>query len=291
MPVPSKIDTLAPFLACPACHWPLQREEQRFVCAACRAEFPLENGVPKLVAPNRRAEIDARLAGFRDPHAGVRANRFFRALIPPDPVYDPGARARHARIRAALAQGVVLNLGSKATTWGEHVVNVDLAAPADLLADIAQLPFADNSVDGVICSYVLEHVSDAQACLDEICRVLKPGGQVYVTVPFIFPTHPDPLDRRRWTLDGLRHALCPYEETAAGPCGGPCSAFVALMPTLAGSVFSNFFVFNAVRFGLGWLLWPVKFLDVLAARSRRAYISAPAFFFLGRKRTRDDGKP
>ncbi|MCY3023226.1 MAG: class I SAM-dependent methyltransferase [Planctomycetota bacterium] len=285
-------------------------------CAACAATFPIQNGVPRLWPPSRATEIQASLAAFHDAHQAVRGSRFFRALLPPNPICDPGARRRTARVKEAMAGGLVLNLGSKDTAWGEHVVNVDLVLPQFniqnekckiehtgagnqepransqqprakstlLLADMHRLPFADASVDGVICTSVLEHVADAHTCLDEIARVVKPGGHVYVTVPFLFPTHPDPLDRWRWTLDGLRHALRGFDELDAGVCGGPCSAFVAIVPTLKASVFSNFYLFNCVRCVAGWVLWPVKFLDYIACRSRKAHMAAAAFYFLGRKK-------
>ena len=284
----AKLERLKPLLVCPDCRAPLAAAPAEFRCPACRAVFGVHSGVPDLLPPRRRQALEASLAAFRAPHAAVRGGRLFRALIPPDALFDPGQRARRTRVQAALKQGVVLNLGAKHTSWGEHVINVDVALPdaggVDVLADLERLPFADNSIDGMVCSYVLEHVSDARACVDEIIRVLKPGGHLYVTVPFMFPTHPDPLDRWRWTLDGLRYSLRSCEELEAGACGGPCSTFVALAPTLAGSVFSNFFLFNTVRFTLGWLLWPLKYGDVFAARSRKAYMGASAFFFFGRKR-------
>jgi len=49
------------------------------------------------------------------------------------------------------------------------------------------LPFADNSFDQVICSEVLEHIVDYQGVLQEIKRVLKPGGLFAVSVPRYFP--------------------------------------------------------------------------------------------------------
>jgi ubiquinone/menaquinone biosynthesis C-methylase UbiE len=48
---------------------------------------------------------------------------------------------------------------------------------------IAQLPLASNSCDGVLCSSVLEYVSDVDACLKEFARVLRPGGLLLVSVP------------------------------------------------------------------------------------------------------------
>jgi len=51
------------------------------------------------------------------------------------------------------------------------------------IATIAHLPLADQSLDGVLCSSVLEYVSDPAACLAEFARVLRPGGLLVVSVP------------------------------------------------------------------------------------------------------------
>ncbi len=52
-----------------------------------------------------------------------------------------------------------------------------------VVADCTQLPFASDAISEVICSEVLEHVQDDQAAISELARVLKPGGQSYITVP------------------------------------------------------------------------------------------------------------
>jgi len=51
------------------------------------------------------------------------------------------------------------------------------------IESLAQLPVPDVSVDGLLCSSVLEYVSSPEACLAEFVRVLKPGGQLLVSVP------------------------------------------------------------------------------------------------------------
>jgi ubiquinone/menaquinone biosynthesis C-methylase UbiE len=48
---------------------------------------------------------------------------------------------------------------------------------------IAHLPMASDSRDGILCSSVLEYVSDVDACLKEFARVLRPGGLLLVSVP------------------------------------------------------------------------------------------------------------
>ena len=51
------------------------------------------------------------------------------------------------------------------------------------VGDAGRLPFADNSFDVVICSEVLEHLPDVDAALDEITRIVKPGGRFALSVP------------------------------------------------------------------------------------------------------------
>jgi SAM-dependent methyltransferase len=48
---------------------------------------------------------------------------------------------------------------------------------------IAALPISDCSLDGILCSSVLEYVPDVRACLGEFARVLRPGGRLLVSIP------------------------------------------------------------------------------------------------------------
>jgi SAM-dependent methyltransferase len=54
---------------------------------------------------------------------------------------------------------------------------------ADVSADIANLPFADDEWDGIVCSHVLEHVPDDRAAMAELRRVLAPAGTAVIVVP------------------------------------------------------------------------------------------------------------
>lgn len=49
-------------------------------------------------------------------------------------------------------------------------------------ADLAHLPFADESFDGITCGYVLEHLPDARVGLREMARVMRPGGRMLLLV-------------------------------------------------------------------------------------------------------------
>lgn len=60
----------------------------------------------------------------------------------------------------------------------------DLFSPlADVKADICNLPFKDNTYDIILCNHVLEHIPDDTKAMQELYRVLKPGGMGIFQIP------------------------------------------------------------------------------------------------------------
>lgn len=60
----------------------------------------------------------------------------------------------------------------------------DLHSPlADVKADICALPFEDNSFDMVLCNHVLEHIPNDKKAMEELYRILKPGGMGIFQIP------------------------------------------------------------------------------------------------------------
>jgi SAM-dependent methyltransferase len=78
---------------------------------------------------------------------------------------------------------------------------------ADYFYDGRTFPFDSGSFDSVVCSQVLEHVFEPSAFLSEIHRVLKPGGVLLLTVPFVWDEHEQPFDFARYSTFGLRYVL------------------------------------------------------------------------------------
>lgn len=77
----------------------------------------------------------------------------------------------------------------------------------DVFANAEQLPFPDESFDGVACLEVLEHVRDPAAVMGEIRRVLRHGGQAWISMPFLYPLHDEPFDFQRYTAHGLQRDI------------------------------------------------------------------------------------
>ena len=64
----------------------------------------------------------------------------------------------------------------------------DIESPlAKVKMDIHDIPFEDNSFDVIFCNHVLEHVDDDILAMQEMRRVLRPGGWAILQVPFFFP--------------------------------------------------------------------------------------------------------
>lgn len=103
--------------------------------------------------------------------------------------------------------GLVLDCGAgRRDRTFANVVNLEIVdyESTDVLAVGEVLPFRDESFDAVISIAVLEHVRDPFACAREIARVLKPGGRLMCSVPFLQPVHGYPHHYYNMTGQGLR---------------------------------------------------------------------------------------
>lgn len=83
-------------------------------------------------------------------------------------------------------------------------LDIENYSDIDIIADIQDMPqIADNQFDTIICTQVLEHVPNPFLAVSELHRILKPGGKIIVTVPFLNNYHMEPHDYWRFTEYGL----------------------------------------------------------------------------------------
>jgi len=99
-------------------------------------------------------------------------------------------------------------------------------------------PFPDEHFDLVLCLDVLEHVPDSAAIVTEIFRVLRPGGRVLISTPFMYREHEYPFDRRRYTSVGIREELLStgFKEVRVDKFG---NVWQVLSDTWYGSIYKN----------------------------------------------------
>ena len=187
----------------------------------------------------------------------------------------------------ASVEGLVLNIGSGNSPRQEGVVNVDMMdyENVDVVCDIHRLPFKDNSIDAVMSVAVLEHVREPALVLEEVHRVLKPGGQVFSVIPFMQPFHASPHDYQRYTLPGIEFLHRDFQKLESGVYSGPVSGMLWVVQETIASIFSlgSSKLRNLLTIALMLLTWPIKFLDLIAMRMPTAKNVASNFYVHARK--------
>lgn len=115
-----------------------------------------------------------------------------------------------------LQIGVKEHHGAK---FGPNWVSVDLYDTREFIDfnyDIHDLKFEDDSFDVAVCLSILEHVPYPQKAISELHRVLKPGGKIWVQLPFAYPYHEGPQDYWRASPQGLRIWMSDFDEIKCG---------------------------------------------------------------------------
>jgi SAM-dependent methyltransferase len=184
-------------IVCPKCKAEFDRSSaKQWKCSKCGYFVKLLNGKP--VFTSAPADLNPTEMIERGPEKGTIWRRFNWAfleetakMLPEDAeVLDVGAgRGDFKPIFARQAY-----LGLDIYPYPEIDLAVDL---------IEECPFKDSSFDLVVLANVIEHVYEYRSLMARVAKLLKPGGRVLVTVPFLLKVHQEPVDYHRYT----RYAL------------------------------------------------------------------------------------
>ena len=151
-------------------------------------------------------------------------------------------------------------------------INIDLVLVpgVDVVADAEHLPFPPDTFRRVECDAVLEHVHNPEQVMREIQRVLAPRGFVHLVTPFCHPRHEYPGDFRRFTIDGLKELAGPLDVVAEGLRTGP-TATLLIIWIVNVKLLLPFRTWRLLTHLVwGWLLFPLRYLDLLLFRSPAA---------------------
>ncbi len=304
MPIPLSPAVLAD-LRCPHCFAPLQVVDTALHCtsANCGKTYPVVNGIP-IVLDEGKSIFD--IADYLSPPSEATPEvqpsllKRLRDAIP-SPSLNVRGQANYASYAKAVKKLApkprVLVLGGRILGAGMELfandpdielVETDVAygPRTALVCDAHDVPFADASFDGVIVQAVLEHVCDPYRCVEEIHRVLRPGGAIYAETPFIQQVHGGAWDFTRFTDLGHRRLFRRFEALDWGPVGGPGMALAWTWQYFLLSFAWNKSTRAAARIFSeltgSWL----KYLDPLIIHTPGTRNAASGHFFLGHKSDR-----
>jgi len=125
------------------------------------------------------------------------------------------------KTQAPLLAGSVLDFGCGSKPYRQYFINatsytgIDIEVSGhdhkneeiDIYYDGKVIPMAANTFDHVFSTEVFEQIFNIDDVLPEIKRVLKPGGTLLITCPFVWPEHEQPYDFARYTSFGIKHVL------------------------------------------------------------------------------------
>jgi SAM-dependent methyltransferase len=211
------------FLVCPACRSDLDAGADSFACATCNRVFAVRNGVPLFDPPdatdaskNTRREYwdtgwEARYAGDHAQLAKLTTRDAWRAYIAASvaalPTHVQHVEAGEANVRDKTVIDIGCGGGISSATFGyfgaryigvDHSLNAATIALRHLRciegrgftvqANAEALPIRSGTIDMVYSNGVLHHTPNFGRTLDEVHRVLKPGGKAVIALYATYST-------------------------------------------------------------------------------------------------------
>ena len=194
---------LSTYLQCPKCGDALHSDADRIECSKCGHRARVVNGIPHF------SEVPADVLPEHTRHSPTDQGK-----------WTHWRRINHAYIADVVGvqpPGVLaIDVGAGESPFRDLLARYPRCLcldfypyeGIDVVCNLTQkLPVRSGIADMVLLSNVLEHMSEPEATLQECGRLLRPGGQLVLTVPFLTKTHQPPYDYYRYTHYGLEYLL------------------------------------------------------------------------------------
>ena len=290
-------DKIIQILICPKCRAEhLLCAPTKLTCNRCSAEYPIQNSAFYFTSPH-----DGTIKKY-EAEAGQFVNRL-KSLVKKWPAlfvfltYAIGSVSYFGQkpkqtieklYGEKAEEKIIVNVGSGITEVHPEVINLDIFPfkNVDIVADAASLPFKDASVDMLISESTIEHTPNAESAIREMRRVVKPGGFVYISIPFIMPFHASPNDYSRLTHEGLKQKFYDFTPIKIGALGGPASALVTFLMYFLALPFSviSEAAYNLATYFFMVILSPLRIFDLLFNLFPRSIEVSAFIYFIGEKR-------
>jgi len=201
---------LLQILACPTCRFDLFEKEGKLICSnkLCNEEFEIVEGIPVLLSKQNRVAKDIRLTKSAwakvyqkyegehyDPNNVPRAIQVCRFYIKKymnsSAKFFLEAGCGTARISLDTSRNhddltvVCLDITLDALLIAKKLFEENDASGFFVCGDMKFLPFHEGVFDFIFSDGAIEHFKETHEALDEFFRVLRKGGRIFITVPYI----------------------------------------------------------------------------------------------------------
>lgn len=300
-------ETIIELLQCPSCTSPLAQVSGEFICrnASCGARYPVVDGVPIFVRqeqaaiPARRFVAGVKRAADRMPREGSVHARI--AALTPSIRQDGKRRVLLARLLKRLDSSpgnrppAILAIGPRVSemqailaSGGAEVVHLGVtpfSTAPDLLSEFERLPFRSEAFDAVVVQGALHRTLSPAGAVNELQRILRPEGLVWVEEPFMDAVQEGPYDFFRFSHLGLKAMFSWCRELDSGVVDGTGSALASswrhYLWSLSRSHRAGFLLATLGSFTS--FFW--KYTDARLEKQPHAFDAAASVFFFGRRST------
>ena len=301
-----KINSRLPdLICCPICKAKLDLTNDNYVVCIdnrCKSRFPAIDGVPILI--NDSTSVFS-IKQFVDKENKLQKldnksmiYKLWQILPKPEISANIKAKINYPKFAKLLTNSTpnpkVLILGSGEIGAGlKTIINdpsiefietdVGLASRVVVVCDAHELPFSNETFDGVIIQAVLEHTCDPYQCVKEICRVLKPDGLVYAETPFMQQVHIGRYDFTRFTHLGHLRLFRQFDVIDDGAvCGTGMALAWSYQGFLLSFVKSKWARALITLFTCYTAFW-LKYFDYFLIDKPGTLDAASGYYLLGRK--------
>lgn len=293
--------TIQDLFCCPVDKGKLQFKKDHFACSLCNTSFPIVDGIPIFI--NEKNSL-FKIGDFK-----IRSDTFFRtrsavvewvrksmpktsANYKAQNNYETIGRIlleRKTPLKILVLGGSIIGGGLKTLldnpSFEVIETDVSLGPRTMVVCDAHDIPFENNTFDGVISQAVLEHVIDPFRCVSEIHRVLKSDGIVYAETPFMQQVHAGRYDFTRFTHLGHRRLFRQFTELESGVVCGPGMALAWAYEYFLLSFSTNKWMRRFLRLFAHFTSFYLKYFDRFLINKAGSYDAASAYYFIGEKST------
>ena len=290
-------------LVCPKCKSKIHTDNSIYRCtnSECSSKYPLIDGIPILINEDNSIfninDFNVRNKAIKTPKKNIRLSGLKSRLIPKIGINLKAKQNYNTFLNTLIRNSSnrnVLVIGGEATGSGmECLMNsneielietdVSFGSRTMVVCDAHDIPFQNNTFDGVIVQAVLEHVVDPYRCVEEIHRVLKDNGIVYSETPFMQQVHMGRHDFTRFTHLGHRRLFRKFEEIESGAVCGPGMALAwsiqyFFLAFTKSKIIRKLIIYFTIFTSFFW-----KYFDYYLINKEGSYDSASGYYFFGKK--------